>query len=73
MAGKTGKTMTALLREALQQAESFRSVEKATGVKRQSLMKFARGEQSLRLDKADKLASYFAIECRRTRNSKRAD
>jgi len=54
--------MTELLREALKRADSFRAVERATGVKRQSLMKFARREQSLRLDKADILAEYFGIE-----------
>ena len=58
-------TMTESLREALNQAESFNSVERNTGVTRQSLMKFARGEQSLRLDKADILAEYFGIEVRR--------
>jgi plasmid maintenance system antidote protein VapI len=62
--------MTELLREALAEAESFAAVERATGVKRQSLMKFARGEQSLRLDMADRLATYFGIESRRTRRGK---
>ncbi len=57
--------MTELLRAALKEAESFLGVERATGVKRQSLMKFARGEQSLRLDLADKLAEHFGIEVRR--------
>ncbi len=58
-------TMTELLQKALNDAESFKAVERATGVLRQSLMKFARGEQSLRLDKADILAEYFGIEVRR--------
>lgn len=53
--------MTDLLRDALAHAESLRAVERATGVKRQSMMKFLRGEQSLRLDMADKLAEHFAI------------
>ncbi len=55
--------MTELLREALAEAESLRAVERATGVKRQSLMKFIRGEQTLRLDAADKLAEHFGITC----------
>lgn len=59
--------MTELLRAALAEAESFAAVERGSGVKRQSLMKFARGEQSLRLDMADKLAVYFGIECRQRR------
>jgi len=57
--------MTDLLRQALTRSDSLRAVERATGVKRQSLMKFARGQQSLRLDKADVLAAHFGIECRR--------
>jgi len=41
---------------------SFNGLERATGVKRQSIMKFVAGEQSLRLDMADKLAVYFGLE-----------
>jgi plasmid maintenance system antidote protein VapI len=63
-------TMTELLRDALAKAGSFYPIEAATGVKRQSMMKFVRGEQSLRLDMADKLAAYFGIECRRVRRRK---
>jgi plasmid maintenance system antidote protein VapI len=52
--------MTDLLRQAIADSgETFVGLEKATGVKRQSLMKFARGEQSLRLDMADRLAAYL--------------
>lgn len=67
---KHNPTMTDLLKKAILAAESFRSVERATGVKRQSLMKFVAGEQSLRLDMADRLAAYFGIECRPTRQTK---
>ncbi len=63
--------MTDLLRQAISASESFRAIETATGVKRQSLMKFVRGQQSLRLDMADKLAAYFGIECRQTRRKGR--
>lgn len=56
--------MTELLRRALNESESLNAVDKATGVKRQAMTKFMRGEQSLRLDMADKLAAYFGIECR---------
>ena len=58
--------MTALLRAALAEAESLSAVQRATGLKRQALAKFLRGEQSLRLDLADKLAEHFGIECRQT-------
>lgn len=54
--------MTKLLRKALAEAESLRAVERATGVKRQSMMKFLKGEQSLHLDLAEKLADHFGIE-----------
>ncbi len=63
--------MTELLRQAIAESPSFRAIETATGVKRQSLMKFVRGEQSLRLDKADELAEHFGIESRRTRRKGR--
>ncbi len=69
--GKGKPTMTDLLRQAIAEAESFRSIETATGVKRQSLMKFVRGEQSLRLDLADKLADHFGITSRRSRRKGR--
>lgn len=58
--------MTDLLREAIAEGgETFKGLERKTGLTRQSLMKFARGEQSLHLDLADKLAAYFGIEVRR--------
>jgi plasmid maintenance system antidote protein VapI len=37
-------------------------LEKATGVKRASIMRFVRGDQSLRLDLADRLAEYFGLQ-----------
>lgn len=58
------RSMTQLLREALIKAQSLSEVERATGLKRQALAKFMRGEQSLRLDLADILAKYFGIESR---------
>lgn len=63
--------MTELLRQAILEAPSFLGVETATGVKRQSLMKFVRGEQSLRLDMADRLAAHFGITSRRERRKGR--
>ena len=57
--------ITEPLRRAIKQAisagQTFLSLEKATGVKRQSLMKFVRCEQSLRLDVADRLATHFGL------------
>lgn len=63
--------MTDLLKRALSEAESLRAVERATGVKNPSMVRFLQGKQSLRLDMADKLAAYFGIECRRTRRKGR--
>jgi plasmid maintenance system antidote protein VapI len=40
------------------------ALERETGVKRASIMRFLRGEQSLRLDMADRLAAYFGLELR---------
>jgi hypothetical protein len=61
-------TMTEVLRAALNDAvnggSSFREVERETGIVRQSLMPFARGEQTLLLTKADELAAYFVLELR---------
>jgi len=55
--------MTKALKEAITKSGmSFRALEMATGVKRQSLMKFMRGEQSLQLDFADRLADYFGMK-----------
>ncbi|MBI4586902.1 MAG: helix-turn-helix transcriptional regulator [Planctomycetes bacterium] len=55
-------SMTEALREAIATGPSLREIERRTGVKRQTLAKFVRREQSLRLDFADKLATYFGIE-----------
>ena len=62
-ARKQDRTITKALRDAINDSElSFAALERETGVVRQSLMKFARGERSLRLDMADKLAEYFGLE-----------
>lgn len=56
-------SLTDKLRDEINGSEhSFKALERETGVLRQSLMKFARGETSLRLDMADKLASFFGLE-----------
>ena len=66
----TQATITKLLRAALAEADSLYGVAKATGVQKASLIRFLRGEQSLRLDMADKLAAHLGIECRRIRRRK---
>jgi plasmid maintenance system antidote protein VapI len=57
--------LTGVLRRAiLSSGFSFNALEQETGVLRQSLMKFVRGQQSLRLDMADRLAAYFGLKLR---------
>ena len=56
------KPLTTAIKQAIAESDlSFKALERATGVKRQSLMKFMAGEQSLRLDMADKLATHFEL------------
>ncbi len=67
MMARRKQTMTEVLKKAIADSgETFLAIERATGIKRASIMRFMRGEQSLRLDLADKLATYFSVECRRT-------
>ncbi len=54
----------ALRRAIAESGLSFKALERETGVLRQSLMKFARGERYLRLDMADRLAVFFGLEVR---------
>ena len=68
MSKRSTDTMTNLLRAALLEAKSLREVERDTGIVRQRMMRFIKGEQSLRLDLADTLAAYFGIVS--TRNPK---
>jgi plasmid maintenance system antidote protein VapI len=60
---KTDETISDVLRKAIAESElSFKALERETGVIRQSLMKFATGGHTIRLDAADKLADYFGLE-----------
>jgi hypothetical protein len=71
MSKRTG-TMSELLRAALgESGESLNAIERATGIKRQSLATFLRGESTLRLDAADKLAAHFGIVCTRIVSTRR--
>ncbi len=63
---KPTSNLTSALRKAIASSEvSFHELERQTGVKRQSLMKFMRAEQSLRLDMADRLAKYFGLKLKK--------
>jgi len=41
---------------------SYNALQRETGVTRASIMRFVRGDQSIRLDVADRLAAYFGLE-----------
>jgi plasmid maintenance system antidote protein VapI len=54
--------ITDALRQAIETSGlSIKALERETGVSRQSMMHFMRGTRTLRLDIADKLATYFGI------------
>ena len=58
-------TIAETLRTAINESGlPFLTLEQQTGVIRQSLMPFARGEASISLAAADKLADYFGLELR---------
>jgi plasmid maintenance system antidote protein VapI len=72
MKATTPPTMTETLRQAI--AESglpMLTLAQRTGIERVSLIRFARGDQSLRLDIADKLAAYFGLALAPAKTSKR--
>ena len=60
-----------VLKQALAESGLARiALERATGVKRASIMRFLHGKTSLRLDKADRLAAYFGLELRPRRKGR---
>jgi plasmid maintenance system antidote protein VapI len=63
MKRKQPASITDVLREAIvASGVSYLALERATGVKRASVMRFVRGSSSLRLDMADRLAEYFGLK-----------
>jgi plasmid maintenance system antidote protein VapI len=58
----TESPITDVLRRAiLDSGLPLLRIEQDTGVQRASISRFVRGERSLRLDMADKLAAYFGL------------
>ena len=55
------------IRERLETGLPMLRLAKETGIERVSLIRFARGDQSLRLDIADRLAEYFGLELQPTK------
>ncbi len=53
------------IRKHLDRGGTYLGLERDTRVLRQSLMKFMAGKTSLRLDLADRVATYFGLELRK--------
>jgi hypothetical protein len=49
---------------------TYLALQRETGLKRASMVRFARGSQSIRLDMADRLAAYFGLELRPKRKGR---
>ena len=64
--------ITDLLRETIIASKiPHLTLEQDTGVQRASIRRFIRGERSLRLDIADKLAAYFGLALRPVRKKEK--
>ena len=73
MKRKGAHTMTEVLRRAIVESRlPLLTLSKASGVARASLIRFVRGERSLRLDRADRLAAYLGLELRPIRRRKKS-
>ncbi len=69
----TNQPIAEALKTAIEESGlPFLALEQQTGVTRQSLMSFLKGERTLRLDIADKLAVYFGLELLPSTKSKRS-
>lgn len=59
----TRNTLSDVLRQAvIDSGLPLLKIENGTGVQRASISRFVRGERTLRLDMAEKLAAYFGLE-----------
>jgi transcriptional regulator with XRE-family HTH domain len=60
---KSKPTITEVLRAAIERSGLTRyRIAKETGIPESNLRRFARGEMSVRLDKADRLAAYLGLQ-----------
>ena len=67
------RTMSETIRQAVLDAGlPLQQIAEAAGVERASLSRFVRGERTLRLDMADRLAAHFGLELRVRKRSRRA-
>jgi plasmid maintenance system antidote protein VapI len=59
---KAKAPISELLRRTIAESGiSYNALQRDTGVTRASIMRFVRGDQSIRLDMADRLAAYFRL------------
>ena len=64
------ETMSDILRRAIRDSgKALIAIERETGVQRMSISRFLRGDTSLYLDKAEKLAAYFGLALTKKRKA----
>jgi plasmid maintenance system antidote protein VapI len=64
--------ITDALRKAINDSGiTSKALARETGVQRPSIVRFRRGDQSLRLDLADRIAAYFGLELTPRKATKR--
>lgn len=57
------KTITDALRDAINESEiPSKTLARETGIPHPSIIRFRRGDQTIHLDAADKIAAYFNLE-----------
>lgn len=71
---KQHQPISDLLRRTIAESEvAYLTLQQATGITRACIQRFVDGRTSLRLDLADRLASYFGLELVRKSNPPGAD
>jgi plasmid maintenance system antidote protein VapI len=71
-ASQSNAPISDLLRRTIAESGiSYNTLQRETGVTRASIMRFVRGDQSLRLDMADRLAVYFRLSLTIDRKTER--
>jgi plasmid maintenance system antidote protein VapI len=65
-------TMSEVIRRAIVEGgATYAELERATGLKRASIMRFVTGQRSLRLDLADRLAEHFGLTLQASKPTRR--
>jgi plasmid maintenance system antidote protein VapI len=65
-ASQSQSPISDLLRRTIAESGiSYNALQRDTGVTRASIMRFVHGDQSIRLDMADRLAAYFELQLRK--------